>query len=254
MTDEASSRPATSGFAVSQQPAADVAAPQAPEPGRRRHIVLVAVRLLLVLAAVAVVSVIAERAFDISVDDINDAIDAAGVLAPIIYVVVLFFGLSVPFNPVSDLATVNVAALVFPPTVSIAATFAAHTMALVVNYTVGRHYGATLLRRVASQRGAATIESLGQNFSYRALFLFRLALPLTAIGIDFVSYFSGMRRLPFWRFYVVSIVPWTALSVVFFTSTSLLKEQSIVLFFLPAAVLILVPSLILLLRRRFRRS
>lgn len=252
MTDEAPGGPTSSG----PPPSPVTSAAPAQEPrhgGGRRHLALVAARLLAVLAVVGVVSLIAERVFDISVDDINDAIDAAGVLAPIIYSIVLFLGLSVPFNPVSDLATVNVAALVFPPTVSIPATFAAHTMALAVNYTVGRHYGATLLRRVASQRGAATVESLGHHFSYRALFLLRLALPLTAVGIDFVSYYSGMRRLPFVRFYVVSMVPWTILSIVFFTSTSLLKERSLVLFFLPAAVLIVAPSLILLLRRRFPR-
>lgn len=222
--------------------------------GGRRQFLLVAVRLLGVLAAVAVLSLVAERAFDVSVDDINEAIDAAGALAPIIYAFVLFLGLSVPFNPVSDLATVNVAALVFHPTVSIPATFAAHTMALTVNYVVGRRYGPTLLRRVASRRGAATIESLGQNFSYRALFWLRFALPLTAIGIDFVSYFSGMRRQPFLRFYAVSVVPWTMLSIVFFTTTSLLRGRSLVLFFVPAAVLILAPSLILLVRRRLRRT
>ncbi|MGE0134301.1 MAG: VTT domain-containing protein [Dehalococcoidia bacterium] len=222
--------------------------------GARRDIARAAVRLLVVLAVVGLLSLAAERIFDISVDDIEEAIDAAGVLAPIIYAFVLFLGLSVPFNPVSDLATVNVAALVFPPTVSIPATFAAHTMALALNYAVGRWYGDTLLRRVASQRGAAAIEALGSDFSYRALFLLRFALPLTAIGIDFVSYFCGMRRLPFLRFYAVSMVPWTVLSIVFFTSTSMFKDRSLVLFFVPTAVLIIGPTLILFLRRRARRS
>lgn len=212
-----------------------------------------AVRLGLVLLVIAVVTVVAGRVLDVSVDDVEHTVRAAGVLAPVIYAVVLFLGLSVPFNPMSDLATVNVAALLFQPEVSIPATFAAHSTALAVNYGVGRRFGPTLLRRVASHRGAARIESLGHNFSYRTLFLLRMALPLTAIGIDFVSYFSGMRRLSFWRFYVVSIVPWTLLSIVYFTSTSILKERSFVLVFVPAAVLIVAPTLFLVVRRRLTR-
>jgi len=222
--------------------------------GGRGDMVRAAVRLVGALAVIGVLSLVAERVFDISVRDIEDAIDGVGVLAPVIYAFVLFLGLSVPLNPVSDLATVNVAALVFPPTVSIPATFVAHSMALMVNYAVGRRYGAQLLQRIASQRGARAIEALGQDFSYRALFLMRFALPLTAIGIDFISYFSGMKRLHFGRFYVLSMLPWTVLSVVFFTSTSIFKDESLVLFFVPTAVLIIVPSLILFLRRRGRRA
>ena len=86
------------------------------------------------------------------------------------------------------------------------------------------------------------------------MFALRFVLPLTAIGIDFVSYFSGMRRLGFARFYVASIVPWSAFSVVYFYSTAYLRDRSLLLFLVPALVLILGPSLIALLGRHLRRA
>ncbi len=68
-----------------------------------------------------------------------------------------------------------------------------------------------------------------------------------------VSYVAGMRRLGFVGFYAASILPWTLLSVVFFTSTAFFRERAPLLFFLPAAVLVIGPTLALLLRRRLVR-
>jgi uncharacterized membrane protein YdjX (TVP38/TMEM64 family) len=210
--------------------------------------------VLLFVVAVAAIAFVLQRVLGITVDDIEETVRGAGLFAPAVYALVLFLGLSVPFNPVSDLATVNVAALVFDPEVSVAATFAAHTVALSVNYLVGRAYGPALLARLAPQGGPQAFERFSGRFSLRTAFALRFVLPLTAIGIDFVSYIAGMRRLGFARFYVASIVPWSIFSVVFFYSTAYLRERSLLLFFVPALVLILGPSLLALLRRRLRRA
>jgi uncharacterized membrane protein YdjX (TVP38/TMEM64 family) len=113
-----------------------------------------ALRLGLLVAIILVASLVAQRYIDIDRDDIEDAVDRAGMLAPAVYAVVLFLGLSVPFNPVSDLATVSVAALVFEPHVSVGATFVAHTSALIVNYTVARRFGSRVVRLLAGQRAS----------------------------------------------------------------------------------------------------
>lgn len=213
-----------------------------------------ALRLGVLVAVILAVSLIAQRYIDFNRDDIEEAVDAAGVLAPALYAIVLFLGLSVPFNPVSDLATVSVAALVFEPHVSVAATFAAHSSALVVNYTVARRFGSRVVRLLAGQRASEVVARVGNRLDARRVFAIRFLLPLTAIGIDVVSYLSGLRRLNFARFYVASIIPWTIISVIFFYSTSFLREQSLVLFFLPAALLVLVPLLILIGRNRYEAS
>ena len=210
-----------------------------------------ALRLGALALVIVVVSLLAQRYLDLSQDSIERAVDRAGVFGPAAYAVVLFLGISVPFNPVSDLATVSVAALVFEPRVSIAATFVAQTAALIVNYTVARRFGSRVVRLLAGQRASEVVARVGDRLDARRVFAIRFLLPLTAIGIDVISYLSGLRRLNFARFYVASIIPWTIIGAAFFYSTSVLREQSLVLFFLPAALLILVPVIVVVGRNRY---
>jgi uncharacterized membrane protein YdjX (TVP38/TMEM64 family) len=197
-----------------------------------------------------ILSVILQQTIDFSFADFEETVDSAGIFGPLIYVFVLFLGLSVPFNPISDLATANVAALVFAPEVSIGATVLAQSAALVVNYWVARHLGDRTLRLLSGERAAAFVERFGDHMTYRSVFTLRFALPLTGIGIDVVTYLAALGRLGFFRFYIVSIIPWALIDIIYFYSTSYLREQSFFLFFLPAAVLLVAPSAFLLWRHR----
>lgn len=209
-------------------------------------------RLLIGGGLLLIVVVILQSTVRISLEDIEDAVAAAGVFGPIAYAVVLFLGLSVPFNPVSDVATVNVAALVFEPEVSVAATFVAHTVALTVNFILAKRYGHVGIRLITGRGEVGVVNRLSDRMSYRTVFVTRFMLPLTAIGIDIVSYLAGMRGLRFVPFYIASIIPWTVISVVYFYSTAYLKDRSLILFFVPAALLILGPPALLVLWRRIR--
>jgi len=209
-------------------------------------------RLLIGGGLLLIVVVILQSTVRVSLQDLEDAVDAAGVFGPIAYALVLFLGLSVPFNPVSDVATVNVAALVFDPEVSVAATFVAHSVALTVNFIVAKRYGHIGIRLITGRGEIGVVNRLSERMSYRTVFVTRFMLPLTAIGIDIISYLAGMRGLRFVPFYVASIIPWTVISVVYFYSTTYLKDRSLILFFLPAALLILGPPALLFLWRRIR--
>ncbi|MGE3962405.1 MAG: VTT domain-containing protein [Dehalococcoidia bacterium] len=189
---------------------------------------------------------------DIDRSDLEDAIDRAGIWGPIAYAVILALGLSIPFNPVSDLLTVTVAALILDPFEAILATFAAHSFAVIVNYAVARRFGAGILDRVSDQPRLHFLHRLRESIDLKTVFVLRLALPLTAIGIDFVSYLAGMKRLNFAGYYLVSVVPWTLMSVVYFTSAGALRDSSPVLVFVPAVVLIAGSSLLVFLLRRRR--
>lgn len=206
-------------------------------------------RLFVLAIALGVVLLIIQQNVDLSLDRLQEIVDSAGILAPLAYALILFLGLSVPFNPVSDLATVNVAALLFEPEVSIAATFLAHTTSLAVNYWVARHLGDRTLRLLSGERAAAFVERFGDRMTYGSVFSLRFALPLTGIGIDIVTYLAALGRLGFIRFYIVSIIPWTIVSVIYFYSTNYLREQSFILFFVPAVILLVAPSAFLLWRR-----
>ena len=202
-------------------------------------------RLMIGGTTLLIVVVVLQFTVRFSVDDIENAVDRAGVFGPIAYAFVLFLGLSVPFNPVSDIATVNVAALFFDPAISVAGTFVAHTTALSVNFFVAKRYGHVGLRLLTGRGEIAIVDRLSARMSYRTVFVTRFMLPLTGIGIDIVSYLAGMRGLRFVPFYVASILPWTLISVAYFYSTAYLKDRSLFLFFLPAVLLLLVPPILL---------
>lgn len=184
-----------------------------------------------------------QRFFHIGLAEIKTFVLAAEIWAPLVYGLVLFLGLTVPFNPISDSITVSIAALVFPPPIAILMTFIAHSLSLLANYTVGRAWGDDLLRKILSKEEVTRIEKLGPKINPLWVFSFRFLLPLNAVGFDFISYAAGISHMDFRRFFLASIVPWTVLSIVFFSSAGLLRDINPSLIFLPILVLVLVPAL-----------
>ena len=211
-------------------------------------------RLIVLGIALLIFVVVLQQVVNFSFADFEQTVDEAGIFGPLVFTVVLFLGLTIPFNPVSDLATVNVAALLFEPEISIAGTVAAQSASLVVNYWFARHFGDRTLRLLSGERTAAFVERFGGRMTYRSLFSLRFALPLTGIGIDVVTFLAALGRLGFIRFYFVSIIPWLFIDIIYFYSTSYLRDQSFILFFLPAAILVTAPGVFLLWRNRRQRS
>ena len=209
---------------------------------------------LLFLAIVIVISYyFVHSRFELTFDEIESIVNSVGFFAPLLYALVLFCGLVIPFNPISDLVTVNVAAFLFKPEVSILATFLAHTASLIVNYIVVRIFGEKITRFFAGKDASTFFEKYGDKITPKSIFYLRFLLPITAIGIDVVTYLAAMNRIRFSTFYFVSIIPWTLISIIYFYSTNFLKNESIMLFFIPAVLLILIPSTVVLWRRRFSR-
>ena len=211
-------------------------------------------RLIVLGVALLFLVVVLQLTVNFSFGEFERTVDDAGIFGPLIFTVVLFLGLTIPFNPVSDLATANVAALLFEPEVSIAGTAAAQSASLVVNYWFARHFGDRTLRLLSGERAAAFVERFGSRMTYRTLFSLRFALPLTGIGIDVVTFLAALGGLGFVRFYFVSIIPWLLIDIIYFYSTSYLKDQSFILFFLPAAILVTAPGAFLLWRNRRRNG
>ena len=210
----------------------------------------IAVVVLLLAGVLAALNVFVE----VDRDDLERAIDQAGLLGPAAYALILLTGLTVPFNPVSDLLTVTVASILLDPVEAIIATFVAHSSAITVNYLVARRFGAGILNRVAEERRFPLLARAKHQLNLRTVFLLRLALPLTAVGIDVVGYLAGAQRLRFPGYFVASIVPWTVFNVIYFTSAGALRDISPALVLLPAVLLIAGSSLLVYLLRRAERS
>lgn len=206
---------------------------------------------LVALAALAIAALLMlNMVVEVDQDDLERAIDRAGILGPIAYTVILALGLTIPMNPVSDTLTVTVASIVLDPKVAILATAIAQSIAVTVNYYLGARYGTALIDRMLERRDIAIVRRVRDGITIRAIFLLRFALPLTAIGVDWISYLAGAQRLRFSSYFVASMVPWTTMSVIFFVSAAQLRETSPFLVVLPAVGLIVLASLLVLLLRR----
>ena len=210
-------------------------------------------KFLIVFLVAFIVSVLLQRIFQISLKDLETTVNSFGLLAPIAYSIILTLGLSVPFNPVSDYLTVNLAAFLFHPLVAIVGTFAAHTLALTVNYWLARKFGWKILSRLLSGDEGNYLADLAEKIRPSQIFWLRWLLPLTAVGIDFVSYAAGLANLSFLRFYLVSIVPWTIINVLFFSSTNFVIDRATILFFIPGIIIVVTPLVVLYLSKQNAR-
>ncbi len=201
-------------------------------------------RLVLIFIALFIVSFFIQKYSNINLDKIQAYILSFGPLAPLIYAAVLFLGLTIPFDPIPDYAVVLAAAFIFPPPVAILATFAAHSFTLIVNYLVGNKYGWRMLDIFYKQSEMDFGHKIAKRITPGQVFALRWVLPLTAIGIDIVSYAAGMAKMNFAKYMIASLIPWTTVSIIFFTSTNYLRGISPAYVFIPTVIMIGV-SLIL---------
>jgi uncharacterized membrane protein YdjX (TVP38/TMEM64 family) len=195
-------------------------------------------------------SILLQVIFNIDLDKIRGVVSYFGSAAPVAYSILLILGLTVPFNPISDLLIVSLAALIFPPLVSVVATAVAHVAALTVNYYIGQHYLDLILRKLLSKKEVEKVENLSLRINLRWIFGLRFLLPLTAIGIDVISYAAGLAKLPFLKFLLVSLLPWSTFNILYFYSSSFLRDINPALIVVPAGILIGIPALIIAFRRR----
>lgn len=198
------------------------------------------------MAALLVLNMVVE----VDQDDLERAIDRAGILGPLAYTVILALGLTIPMNPVSDMLTVTVASIVLDPTEAIIGTAIAQSIAVTVNYYIGARYGSRLIDGMLERRDIAIVRRVRDGITVRAIFLLRFALPLTAIGIDWISYLAGTQRLRFSTYFVASIVPWTTMSIIFFVAAAQLRETSPFLVLVPAIGLIVLASVLVFMLQR----
>lgn len=208
----------------------------------KKRIFLKIISLLLVLL---IINFAVQNVFHIDFRTLENFVASFGYWGPLVYSILLFLGLSIPFNPMPDYLLVLTAAFLFPPEIAIGATLLSHSLALATNYWMARIFGWKLIEQFSNNRELSYLERLSKKISLRQVFAMRWILPLTGIGIDIVSYASGLARLRFLNFFSVSIVPWTIINIVFFSSATYLKERSLFLFFLFGILFALLTMIIL---------
>lgn len=197
------------------------------------------------------ISFILSRVLNIGIDEIQLLVQSAGIFTPIVFSILIFLGLTVPLNPISDFFLINIGVILFPPYVAIICTFIAHSLAVTVNYLVGRKYGQKVLDKVVTEESSKYLDKYLKKLTIKKLFIIRFIVPLATIfGADIVSYVSGMRRLPFLKYFLVSIIPWTILNVIYYTFSSYLINVSIFLYFIPVILIVTIPLGLIFISRK----
>jgi len=182
---------------------------------------------------------------NIGIEEVQIFVSSFGILAPLIYSLILFLGLVVPFNPISDFIVINMGVILFSPLVAIFFTFIAHSLAISLNYFIGLRYGKRFINIIVKKENAPYLDKYFKKLTIRNLFIIRFFIPISSFfGFDVISYISGIQKLPFDKYFVVSIVPWTFMSILYFSTTSYFLKKSIFLYFLPVIFLVGVPFII----------
>lgn len=205
------------------------------------------VRLAVIILTFYITVFTISRIFNIGLPQVREFVASFGIFGPIVYSFALLMGLTIPFNPISDFLIVNVAAILFPPHISIVFTFMTHCLVLIINYLLGKKYGGLVLEKIGSKKNLPFIEKNLKKLTLRNIFILRFFLPTSNIvGVEAISLLSGHEKLPFLKFFLVSIIPWTILNVIYFMSTYYLRERAFSLYFLPAIVMVFLPIIVLL--------
>ena len=199
------------------------------------------VKFILTIILAFALSVSLKNLLNINIDELKVIVGSFGIYAPAVYTFLLLLGLSVPFNPLPDYLLVNLAAFLFPAHIAIIATFFAHSFAVSINYLLARKFGWFVLDRITSKAEDTYLHKLSREITPPKIFWMRWLLPLTAIGIDIVSYAAGLAKLSFTRFYILSLIPWTTLNILFFVSTNFVIEKFLFFFFVPGLILVAIP-------------
>ena len=209
------------------------------------------IHLLVGIILLTTISLLVERLFGLSTEDIKNWLLSFGPLAPLVYGILIYLCLVIPFNPLSEYALVIMAAYIFPPYISILSSFVADIFVLITNYYLARAFGWKIIKKLYKKESdLAQIEGLVKKIDLPLIFALRFIPSTTAIGIEVVSFASALANIPFKKFFLVSIIPWTILSITFFTSTYFLKGLHPLLVFLPVILWTFVPILVVYLQRK----
>lgn len=207
-------------------------------------------KVFIIFVVMTAIGIALQGIFHLELKTLKDWVLSFGLLAPIVYGILIFLGLIIPFNPLSDFALVIFAAYAFPPLHSITATLMANILAITFNYYFAYSFGQKILKKIFSDEDYQEIEKLIKKINYSLIITIRSIPSSTSIGFDAISYAAGIYKLPFIKFFLASMIPWGFITLVFFISTYILRGYHPALIFLPVAIFAFIPLTIVFLKKQ----
>jgi uncharacterized membrane protein YdjX (TVP38/TMEM64 family) len=144
----------------------------------------------------------------IEVKDIKQIIEKAGVLAPLLYIVILLSTYVVA--PFSGTPVFFAGYLAFGKTVQIYSYFT-QILAAAVNFWIARGFGRGLVLRLVGDKNMGRVDRFADNYGIGSLIFLRV---FQGHFHDFISYAYGLTNIKFTAYFIVSAlapIPWAIL-------------------------------------------
>ena len=143
-----------------------------------------------------------------SSQEISQIISKAGILAPILYILIQIAGQI--FAPLSTSALFIAGFIMFG---RVAVLYAVITWLIssITNFYLARKYGKRVLKRFIGEEGVERIEGIAERIDNKTFFILRLS---TFYINDFTSYAFGLTKISFKRYYlstIISMIPWAVI-------------------------------------------
>jgi len=164
--------------------------------------------------------------------EIAGLISKAGILAPILYILIQIAGQI--FAPLSTSA-LFVAGFIMFGKLAILYAIITWLITSITNFYIARKYGKKVLRVLIAEEGITKIEDIASRIDTKRFFILRLS---TFFINDFASYAFGLTNISFVKYYlatIVSMIPWIIIITVIMQSgdTILLTTIKIFLSMIP---------------------
>ncbi len=141
-----------------------------------------------------------------SPQDISTFIAKAGPLAPVLYVLIQIIGQI--FAPLSTSALFVAGFIIFGKN-AIFYSVLTWLISSITNFYLARKFGKKVLKRFIGEEGIIRIEEIAERIDTKRFYLLRFS---TFYINDFASYAFGLTRIPFFKYYmatVISMIPWS---------------------------------------------
>lgn len=145
-----------------------------------------------------------------SSEDISAFISKAGILAPLVYIIIQLLGQI--FAPLSTSA-LFVAGFIMFGKITIIYSIFVWLISSIINFYLARKYGKRVLKRFIGQEGIFKIEEIANRIDTKRFILLRLS---TFYINDFASYAFGLTNISFIKYYlatILSMIPWSIVMI-----------------------------------------
>lgn len=193
-------------------------------------------KILYILISLLLLALLLYLSSIYSSEDISTFISKAGILAPLLYILIQLLGQI--FAPLSTSA-LFVAGFILFGKIAVIYSILVWLISSIINFYLARRYGKRVLKKFIGEEGIIRIEEIANRIDTKKFVLLRIS---TFYISDFASYAFGLTNISFIKYYlatILSMIPWSIVMILIMGrgESILLTTLKIFLSMIPFALL-----------------